>query len=126
MDLLSANAGRPIRLRLWSRSEASFRDVWRNLSSGCPPSISRRRPLTRPEKASRRTLMGKCFCGAVQYVVPDAFLYAMNCHCSNCRRTTGSAFKPFAGIERDKLSVTKGRDGLLVFGDESRNDPHCE
>src|SRR5262249_48049224 len=27
----------------------------------------------------------------------DEFRYAMNCHCSNCRRTTGSAFKPFAG-----------------------------
>src|SRR5215813_4763558 len=27
----------------------------------------------------------------------DEFRSAMNCHCSNCRRTTGSAFKPFAG-----------------------------
>src|SRR6516164_10922591 len=74
------------------------------------------------EKASNRTLMGKCFCGAVQYAVPDEFLYAMNCHCSNCRRATGSAFKPLAGIERDKLSITQGRDGLLVYGDENRND----
>ena len=54
------------------------------------------------------TLTGKCFCGAVQYAVPDEFRYAMNCHCSNCRRTTGSAFKPFAGIEREKFAVTQG------------------
>ena len=78
------------------------------------------------EKASNRTLMGKCFCGAVQYAVPDEFLYTMNCHCSNCRRATGSAFKPLAGIERDKLSITKGRDSLLVFGNENGNDTHCE
>ena len=58
--------------------------------------------MTSHEKASNRTLMGKCFCGAVHYAVPDEFLYAMNCHCSNCRRATGSAFKPLAGIERDK------------------------
>ena len=70
--------------------------------------------------------MGKCFCGAVHYAVPDEFLYAMNCHCSNCRRATGSAFKPLAGIERDKLSITKGRDGLLVYGDENGNDTHCK
>jgi hypothetical protein len=72
-----------------------------------------------------RTLAGKCFCGAVQYGVADAFLYAMNCHCSNCRRTTGSAFKPFAGIEREKLVVNEGRDRLMVFGDEKANDTHC-
>jgi hypothetical protein len=70
-------------------------------------------------------LAGKCFCGAVQYEVADAFRYAMNCHCSNCRRTTGSAFKPFAGIERGKLTVTKGRDGLLIYGDDSNNNTHC-
>jgi hypothetical protein len=81
--------------------------------------------MTSHEKASNRTLMGKCFCGAVNYAVPDEFLYAMNCHCSNCRRATGSAFKPLAGIERDKLSITQGRDGLLVYGDENGNDTHC-
>ena len=50
-----------------------------------------------------RVLAGKCECGAVRYRVADAFLYATNCHCSSCRAATGSAFKPFAGIEREKL-----------------------
>jgi hypothetical protein len=72
-----------------------------------------------------KTLAGKCFCGAVHYAVEDAFRYAMNCHCSNCRRTTGSAFKPFAGIERDRFAVTTGADSLLVYGDARNNDTHC-
>ena len=72
-----------------------------------------------------RILTGRCYCGAVEYRVPDEFLYAMNCHCSNCRRTTGSAFKPFAGIERAKLALTKGADGLLLYGTENANDTHC-
>jgi hypothetical protein len=76
-------------------------------------------------KAHTRRLAGKCFCGAVGYVVADEFKYAANCHCSNCRRTTGSAFKPFAGIERDKLVVTGGNDNLLIVGDENANDTHC-
>ena len=73
-----------------------------------------------------KMLAGKCFCGAVHYTVADEFLYAMNCHCSNCRRTTGSAFKPFAGIERGKLRLTEGEDSLLVYGDDKANDTHCK
>ena len=58
---------------------------------------------------SERMLAGKCRCGAVQYEVADAFLYAANCHCSQCRAATGSAFKSFAGIEKEKLTITDGR-----------------
>lgn len=72
-----------------------------------------------------RVLGGKCYCGAVEYTVADEFLYAANCHCSNCRRTTGSAFKPFAGIARKKLTVTKGRDDLMIYGQENANNTHC-
>ncbi len=72
-----------------------------------------------------KRLSGKCFCGAVEYAVDDSFVYAANCHCSDCRRTTGSAFKPFAGIPREKLTVTKGANGLLIYGDTAGHDAHC-
>ncbi len=72
-----------------------------------------------------KPLTGKCYCGAVEYTVPDEFQYALICHCSNCRRATGSAFKPFAGIERDKFAVIKGKDGLLIYGSEKTHDAHC-
>ncbi|GGF31336.1 aldehyde-activating protein [Aliidongia dinghuensis] len=72
-----------------------------------------------------RMLTGGCYCGAVRYEVTDEFVYAMNCHCSNCRRTTGAAFKPFAGIETDKLTVTEGADKLMRYGDETGHDAHC-
>jgi len=74
---------------------------------------------------TKATLGGKCLCGAVHYAVGDAFLYAANCHCSNCRRATGSAFKPFAGIERHQLRVTQGEDELMTFGEEDAGDKHC-
>jgi hypothetical protein len=75
--------------------------------------------------ADNRVLAGKCACGAVRYEVADTFLYAMNCHCWRCRAATGSAFKPFAGIEREKLEITKGLDALLVRGEEDSNDTRC-
>lgn len=70
-------------------------------------------------------LAGRCYCGAVHYRVEDAFVYASNCHCSNCRAATGSAFKPFAGIELEKLEITRGADTLHVVGDELLNDTRC-
>lgn len=75
--------------------------------------------------SGERLLLGKCECGAVRYRVADAFLYAANCHCSRCRAATGSAFKAFAGIERDKLTLHAGADDLLVVGDDELNDTRC-
>jgi hypothetical protein len=71
------------------------------------------------------TLTGRCECGTVRYRVADEFRYAANCHCSRCRASTGSAFKPFAGIERAKLEVIDGLDSLLVVGDEDANHTRC-
>jgi hypothetical protein len=70
-------------------------------------------------------LAGKCLCGAVHYAVADEFVYALNCHCADCRRATGSAFKPFAGIERGKLSIVQGESDLLVYGEKDAGDLHC-
>jgi hypothetical protein len=75
--------------------------------------------------ANKRALAGKCGCGEVRFRVADEFLYASNCHCSRCRAATGSAFKPFAGIEREKLELTGGEDALLVFGEDDLNDTRC-
>jgi hypothetical protein len=73
----------------------------------------------------KRMLHGGCLCGAVRFQVDDAFEYAANCHCSQCRRATGSAFKPFAGIGRGKFSVSQGADRLRFFGDALTHDARC-
>ena len=69
---------------------------------------------------------GRCYCGAVHFAVDGDFAYALNCHCSECRRVTGSAFKPFAGIARSRLALTAGQGSLLVVGDATADhDTHC-
>jgi len=77
-------------------------------------------------KKSVRVLNGRCLCGKVHYAVEDQFVYALNCHCSQCRRATGTAFKSFAGIEREKLRVTQGGNALLIFGAELTHDARCK
>ncbi|MEK0417497.1 MAG: hypothetical protein RI949_1503 [Pseudomonadota bacterium] len=76
-------------------------------------------------KSPSRLLTGECLCGEVAYRVADAFSYALYCHCSRCRRATGSAFKAFAGIEREQLTLTRGADNLLIFGQALNHDARC-
>ncbi len=69
-------------------------------------------------------IRGRCYCGAARFEVEGPFAYALNCHCSQCRRITGAAFKPFAGVARARLRVVQG--ALLVVGDPAdSHDCHC-
>ena len=70
-------------------------------------------------------LRGECLCRQVGYETPDAFEYALNCHCSNCRRATGAAFKPFAGIKAELLTLVRGRDATMRFGEGVNHDVRC-
>jgi hypothetical protein len=70
-------------------------------------------------------LRGSCLCGCVQYEVADAFRYALNCHCSQCRRATGAAFKPFGGIGVEQLRITAGEQQLHRYGEPAGHDVHC-
>jgi hypothetical protein len=71
-----------------------------------------------------KRLKGSCLCGEVRYTVADEFEYALICHCSQCRRVTGSAFKPFGGILRTRLKVTRGT--VKRYGDAKTHDAHCK
>jgi hypothetical protein len=72
-----------------------------------------------------RQLAGSCLCGKVRYRVEDAFEYAMMCHCSQCRRTTGSAFKPMGAIPVAKLALEAGPEAVLSYGKADAHDIHC-
>ena len=75
--------------------------------------------------AEMTMLHGECLCRAVGYTVPDAFNYAWNCHCGGCRRATGSAFKPFAGIAADQIRLVRGADQTMHHGNGPNHDVHC-
>ena len=70
-------------------------------------------------------LNGSCLCGTVRYRVDDEFVYALICHCSQCRRATGSAFKPFGGIQKEKLALIAGDEAVMRYGGEVAHDVHC-
>ncbi len=57
---------------------------------------------------SVKQLHGRCLCGAVEYCVPDDFRYAGYCHCSDCRRFSGSAFSAYGGVPLAGLRLLRG------------------
>jgi hypothetical protein len=72
-----------------------------------------------------KMLNGSCECWKVKYTVLDQFSYAANCHCSLCQKATGAAFKSFAGIEREKLSVIAGEKALMIVGKDKGRHARC-
>jgi len=61
------------------------------------------------------TLTGGCLCGAVRYEVDQDPVWAHSCHCSRCRRITGSAFAANLFVPLDSLRYTRGRDDLETY-----------
>ena len=70
-------------------------------------------------------LRGSCLCGAVTYAVPDAFAYAFYCNCGQCRRATGAAAKPFAGVPLAQVTLVQGHEHVLRHGGTGAHDVHC-
>ncbi|KAI9001669.1 Mss4-like protein [Gaertneriomyces semiglobifer] len=56
---------------------------------------------------------GACFCGAVAYRCTGNPIWNANCHCSFCQRTTGCAFTPELGYQKDQVTFTKGEDNIV-------------
>ncbi len=60
-------------------------------------------------------LKGSCLCQKVKIQVPDQFDYVGNCHCSECRKFSGSAFATAAGVDFDDFKITEGEDFIAIY-----------
>jgi hypothetical protein len=49
---------------------------------------------------------GGCMCGAIRYECSADPLLALNCHCRDCQRSTGSAFASVLAVPKDALKIT--------------------
>jgi hypothetical protein len=55
-------------------------------------------------------IRGSCLCGSVKFEITRAVGPFELCHCSRCRKASGSAFSAMVGVRRDDFQVTSGRD----------------
>jgi hypothetical protein len=58
-------------------------------------------------------LSGGCACGAIRYECSAEPLFAVNCHCRDCQRETGSGFAPVLGVPAAAFTVTRGSPGVF-------------
>src|SRR5262249_7780186 len=58
---------------------------------------------------------GSCLCGAVKYEVLGGLGAAVYCHCSRCRKASGSAFASNAVVAESVFKVVQGEQSLRTF-----------
>jgi hypothetical protein len=60
-------------------------------------------------------LKGKCLCEGVKIEIGAALGPVIACHCSQCRRSTGSAFNPNASVQAEKYRIVAGQELVREF-----------
>lgn len=60
-------------------------------------------------------LTGSCMCGAVQYEITKRSRLTVNCHCTICRKSNGSAFSTYASVLESGFSIVKGAVSIQKY-----------
>ena len=63
---------------------------------------------------------GSCLCGNIQYRYSGPIDEVSRCHCTECQKSSGSAFVAVAPIESQYFEILKGEEFLKEF----RATPH--
>ena len=66
-------------------------------------------------------VFGGCACGAIRYSYEGEPLFAMNCHCRDCQRETGSAYVPVLGVPAATFRVIQGSPKFFDVKADSGN-----
>lgn len=60
-------------------------------------------------------IRGSCLCGTFRFAIRGPVQFLKNCHCSRCRKMSGSSFATYARAERQHLHITSGADDVIEF-----------
>lgn len=60
-------------------------------------------------------MKGSCLCGEVQYEVHGPFRIYQYCHCSRCRKLTGSAHSANMFASPEQFRWTQGEDKVVTY-----------
>ncbi len=59
--------------------------------------------------------IGRCLCEEVEFTVSGSFGEVRYCHCSQCRRVSGSAFSANAKVSKKHWNINKGNELINEF-----------
>ncbi|ODN41920.1 GFA family protein [Piscirickettsia litoralis] len=69
-----------------------------------------------------KQLTGSCLCNNIEVSLPDDFDYMGNCHCSECRKLSGSDYAAVGGIDSDKFQLVRGQEYLHIYHKSDETD----
>jgi len=58
---------------------------------------------------------GKCLCGAVHIQIAGSISDIIHCHCSLCRKNSGTAYATNGFIQTAEFSILEGQEKLSAF-----------
>ena len=58
---------------------------------------------------------GSCLCGTVRYEVSGPYQWMSHCHCSMCRKQSGSLFATTLGVARENFRWLQGEDAIVHY-----------
>lgn len=61
------------------------------------------------------SLNGSCLCQGFRFVIEGPIRFLKNCHCSYCRKMSGSTFATYARASAAHLRVLSGADAITTF-----------
>lgn len=70
-------------------------------------------------KSPTRKFNGQCLCRAIQFVIEADALGVYQCHCSECRKITGSAANSSCIIPESMFSWVQGERSISSYSHES-------
>ena len=58
---------------------------------------------------------GSCLCGAVRVIVEGEVSSIIHCHCSLCRKSSGTAYATNGFVRVEEFSIVSGKDMLGFY-----------
>ena len=68
-------------------------------------------------------IQGSCLCGGVKFQLARAAGPFELCHCTRCRKASGSAFVAGLGVLREDFQLTQGRELIRTYEAPIREAP---
>lgn len=63
---------------------------------------------------------GGCFCKKIRYEFTDGDYLVVNCHCTQCRKTSAAAFVTWVIMSKGNFRFTAGTPAILESSDKGR------
>ena len=65
---------------------------------------------------------GGCLCGAIRYESAGEPVFALQCHCRDCQRQSGSAFVAAVRVPSAEFRITKGTPKRYITKSDAGNE----